>query len=66
VRRSCPTVDERRKPHPRHAVNLTKQCQPNQTMTGLERGEMCGLQWLDIDLDARRLNVERERWPVGK
>ena len=30
-------------------------------MTGLRRGEVCGLQWTDIDLDAGRLTVERAR-----
>lgn len=34
-------------------------------MTGLRRGEVCGLQWADVDLDARRLNVERARVMAG-
>ena len=35
--------------------------------TGLRRGELCGLQWHDIDLDAARLRVERaiERTGAG-
>ena len=30
-------------------------------MTGLRRGEVCGLQWSDIDLDERRMRIERAR-----
>ena len=35
--------------------------------TGLRRGELCGLQWRDVDLDAGRLRVERaiERTGAG-
>lgn len=29
--------------------------------TGLRRGELCGLQWADIDLDSGRLAVARQR-----
>jgi Site-specific recombinase XerD len=33
--------------------------------TGLRRGEVCGLQWSDLDLVAGRLTVARSRVPVG-
>ena len=26
-------------------------------MTGLRRGELCGLRWVDLDLDARTVSV---------
>ena len=32
--------------------------------TGLRRGELCGLQWSDLDTDARTLRVERQ-WVPG-
>lgn len=34
-------------------------------MTGMRRGEACGLQWGDIDTEASTLNVRRSRVPVG-
>lgn len=34
-------------------------------MTGLRRGEACGLQWLDIDLDQRRMDIARARVMAG-
>jgi integrase len=35
------------------------------TMTGLRRGELAGLQWSDVDLDAGTLRVTRTRVVVG-
>lgn len=33
-------------------------------MTGMRRGEACGLQWGDVDLDAATLTVRRSRVPI--
>jgi integrase len=35
-------------------------------MTGLRRGELCGLRWSDLDLDAARLQVRRSITAVGR
>ena len=35
-------------------------------MTGLRRGEACGLRWDDVDLEAGRLSIRRALVPVGK
>jgi integrase len=34
-------------------------------LTGLRRGELCGLRWVDVDLDAARLHVRQSITPVG-
>ena len=34
-------------------------------LNGLRRGEIAGLRWLDIDLDARMLSIERNRVQAG-
>lgn len=34
-------------------------------MTGLRRGELCGLRWADVDLDASRLTVRRTITTIG-
>ena len=36
------------------------------TLTGLRRGEVAGLRWSDIDLDARRLQISSTRLRFGK
>jgi integrase len=34
--------------------------------TGLRRGELCGLRWIDVDLDAGLLTVRQQHVEVGK
>ncbi|MFV2089007.1 site-specific integrase, partial [Micromonospora sp. LOL_021] len=34
-------------------------------LRGLRRGEMCGLRWVDVDLDQGVLTVERNRTTAG-
>ena len=34
--------------------------------TGLRRGEVCGLRWRDVDLDAGRIEIRRTRVQYGK
>jgi integrase len=34
-------------------------------LTGLRRGELCGLTWADVDLGGRRLAVRRQRTTLG-
>jgi integrase len=34
--------------------------------TGMRRGELCGLTWADVDLDAGLVNVERSTTQLGK
>lgn len=33
-------------------------------MTGMRRGELCGLRWQDVDLEARTLRVEQQALPT--
>jgi integrase len=33
-------------------------------LTGLRRGELCGLMWSDVDWESRRLHVRRSVWEV--
>lgn len=35
-------------------------------MTGARRGEMCGLRWDDVDLDARRIAIRRQRISIRR
>ena len=36
------------------------------TLTGMRRGEPCGLQWTDVNWDAHTLTVRRPFWQVGR
>jgi len=34
-------------------------------LTGMRRGELCGIQWSDIDWDGSRVTVRRSVWQIG-
>jgi integrase len=34
-------------------------------LTGMRRGELCGIQWSDIDWEGSRLTVRRSVWQIG-
>lgn len=35
-------------------------------LTGMRRGELCGLQWSDVDWDTHTITVRRSIWQVGR